>query len=98
MRMRAVNDCEICCGPNETTLESSDVVGTIVRVCRSCLAKIEAGEALVDIYDFCWWKDKCGIHAAYVEDERAPEGCKAREDIIWRKVPVEHTGTSDTSA
>ena len=86
--MRASDDCEFCGGPNEVTLKAEDGFPSIVRACRKCEKKIRAGKALVDIYDFAWWKDKNGIHAAHVDDKKAPKGCRAREDVRWQKVPL----------
>ena len=68
------------CGSNDVTLQADNSVGSIVRVCRKCLAKIDAGEALKDIYDFIWRQDENGIHVAHKDDKSASEGCKARED------------------
>jgi len=86
--VRASDDCEFCGGPNEVTLKAEDGFPSIVRACRRCERKIRAGKALVDIYDFAWWKDKDGIHAAHVDDKKALKGCKAREDVRWQKVPL----------
>ena len=62
-----MNNCEICDKSCETT-QIGDGVGSVVRVCTKCLARLEIGKALTDIFDFVWWKDASGIHATHLGD------------------------------
>ena len=85
--MKEAERCEFCMKPPaKERLVQTEAPRSYVRVCGKCLKKMRSGKPLVDVYDFAWWIDKKGIHAAHVDDERAPKGLKARKDVLWVKV------------
>ena len=83
--------CEFCGRRTREVLNEREEPFSYVRACHGCIEKLEAGEALLDAYDFIWWKDEKGFHGAHKDDERAPKDYKEVEDVVWAKEEMKET-------